>query len=283
MKGSSHKNIFDKLYEGLVNKLYDGFGNAITSTAGSGSKRLLDTNDPNVAALIGALSNPAAGTVLKFLTDMLAKWPDQSGGKVPVVQSSTPDTAAGDFAKISALEAKFAAPIDGMTPVVSGFRINVTAPIEETVPSSTSAYIAGDRLGPATGSAPKELTNMATANGRGGVITMLQCTLNKKSITPRLRIHFFNANDATLSADNFPWQEKYVDGTKRVAYYDLPALTTAIDATNSDCSRIQDLDVRIPYKCAANSTSLWYAVETLDGVTFQNDGKISLVVKAELN
>jgi hypothetical protein len=152
-------------------------------------------------------------------------------------------------------------------------------------PSSASgAYTIGDRVGPATGSAAAEIANMGLANGRGGNITMLRLSCNKKSVTPVIRVHFFNASDPTISADNAAWKESYADLSKRVGYYDLPAMTTATDTANTDCSRTQDMDVRIPYLCGAAGTSLYYALELVGGtLTLDNGTEFTLVCKAELN
>lgn len=158
-----------------------------------------------------------------------------------------------------------------------------TSTVEITGHSGTTAYTANSRVGPASGSAPAKLANCAIANGRGGVITMIRVSTNKKSITPRFRLHFFNAVDPTLSADNLSWQEKYADGSKRVGYVDIDALATGADTTNSDCSRAQNVEVRLPFKCAADSRDLWVAIEPLDAFTPQTNQLYSIVVKVEQN
>ena len=132
--------------------------------------------------------------------------------------------------------------------------------------------------------APTAITGMALANGRGGVISMLRLTCNVKSMAPVIRLHFFNATDPALAVDNAQWKELYADDSKRVGYYDMPAMSTAADTTNSNCSRTQDVDVRLPFVCAAASTSLWVAMELIGGTTaLTSVTEFTLVVKAELN
>jgi hypothetical protein len=164
--------------------------------------------------------------------------------------------------------------------------------LEITVPSASSAYAANSRISSASSSgsgnvaAPNEIPNAARANGGSGYITFLGVDTNKKSITPRLRVHFFSASPAglTLSGNGALYQEKYADAAYRVGYYDLPAMTTAGDSTNSDMSRVIDPSlVRLPYKCASNSTSLFWALECLDAFSGSASQKWSLRIKLDRN
>ena len=50
-----------------------------------------------------------------------------------------------------------------------------------------------------------------------------------------------SASDATVVADNLPWADYYANKEKMLGYYDLPAMTTAADATNSTMSRTFDM------------------------------------------
>jgi hypothetical protein len=125
---------------------------------------------------------------------------------------------------------------------------------------------------------------MATANGRGGTITKILLSVNKKSVTPVFRIHFFNANDATLSADNAAWQDKYADASKRAGYIDMLAMTTATDTTNSDMSRTYSADVNFDYLCTSTSTSMYWTLELIGGtLTLDNASEFTLKVTTRLN
>jgi hypothetical protein len=98
------------------------------------------------------------------------------------------------------------------------------------------------------------------------------------------RIHFFNANDATLSADNAAWQDKYADASKRAGYIDMLAMTTATDTTNSDMSRTYSADVNFDYLCTSTSTSMYWTLELIGGtLTLDNASEFTLKVTTRLN
>jgi len=153
--------------------------------------------------------------------------------------------------------------------------------ITRATPDAT-AYAANDAVTPAAGGL-SEITNVARIAGGSGYITQIRVSTNKKSITPRLRLHFFNASNPTISADNLPWQDKYADAAKRVTYVDLPAMVTAADTTNSDMSRTMDATVRVPFKCADATTSIFIAIETLDAFTPDAGQKFTIKLNTELN
>lgn len=120
-------------------RIYDKDGNGITSTDLGGGKRALDVNteltaniDPTGLATELTLDDikdaiesleatiaagkvqttpdlPSGAATEQGLDDILAKLPDQSGGKMPVVQAITPDTATGDLAKLATIDAKLPA------------------------------------------------------------------------------------------------------------------------------------------------------------------------------
>ena len=252
----------------------------------------MGTNEPNpLLAILGAIRD---------------KFPNQSGGKVPVVQastpdttagdlakistlytllngiinsskldiniksgnpSSTPDTSAGDLAKITALEAKFAALIDSQAPVIAGSR-SKTIKITFT---GIGAYSAHDALGTLV-----EIPAWAFANGRGGILRGCRICAAKKSITPQLRIHFFKAATATVAADNAQWKDLFVDDDIRAGFLDMPTMTTAADTVNSNCSRAMHDTygdaLSMMMNCAAPATSLWALIEVVSPGATAFDG-----------
>ena len=161
---------------------------------------------------------------------------------------------------------------------VGGKTTNVI--VEFTRTTGTDAYAANDTVLPAT-PALVEIPNVGRITGGSGYITEIRLSTNLKSITPRFRIHLFNASNPTISADNANWQDKYADVAKRVGYYDMPALNTAADASNSDMSRTMDATMRLPFICVG--TSLWYAIETLDAFTPSDSEKFSILLYVEQN
>lgn len=153
---------------------------------------------------------------------------------------------------------------------------------EFTRPADTTAYAANDVVSDSTGATTMQaLANAARVSGGSGYIVGIRVTTDKKSVTPRVRVHFYNTTGATLAADNAAWKEVYADVSKRVASWDLPAMTTGADTTNSDMSRAIDMTCRIPYTCAA--TSLYYVLETLDAFTPASGEKVTVTVFMDRN
>lgn len=153
---------------------------------------------------------------------------------------------------------------------------------EFTRPSDTTAYAANDVVSDSTSATTMQaLAAAARSTGIGGYITGVRVATDKKSITPRIRVHIWNTNGATLAVDNAAWKDLYADSSKRVGYVDLPAMITGADSTNSDNSRSLDLALRIPYTCAA--TSLYYVLETLDAFTPASGEKFTVTIFADRN
>lgn len=159
---------------------------------------------------------------------------------------------------------------------------SVIVSTEITTTASQGAYIANDAVLAAAGGV-SEIQNVGRLAGGSAYITGVRLSTDKKSITPRFRVHLFNANNPTVSADNAQWQEKYVDASKRLGYIDLPAMSTGADTTNSTMSRAVDETVRKLIACAAGQTSIWFALEALDGFTPDNSEKFTLVLSLERN
>ena len=155
---------------------------------------------------------------------------------------------------------------------------------EFTRPADTTAYTAGDVVSNSDATTvPVTLTSMGRVTGGSGYITGVRLTTNKKSITPRIRVHLFNVATATLAADNVAHKELYADASKRVGMFDLPAMTTGTDTTNSDMSRSVDFTQRIPFQCAADSSSLFYVLEAIDAFTPASGQKFTLSLNVEQN
>lgn len=158
----------------------------------------------------------------------------------------------------------------------------IAVAVEFTRPSDTNAYGLNDVVSDSTSATTMQaIANAGRVSGGSGYIVGIRISTDKKSITPQLRIHFFNTNGATVSADNANWQDKYADAGKRIGYYDMPAMTTAADTSNSDMSRTVDMTMRIPYVCAA--TSLYFVLETLTVFTPANGQKFTVTIFADRN
>jgi hypothetical protein len=134
-----------------------------------------------------------------------------------------------------------------------------------------------------TTTTPVTIANIFRVSGGSGYIRKLKISTDKKSITPRLRLHFFNSSSITVAADNAPFKEVYADTEKRLGYHDMPAMTTAVDSTNSDMSRSLDLDVSMEVNAAAGSRDLFVVYEALDAFIPASGQKFMLSVALDNN
>ena len=218
-----------------------------------------------------AVSTDAVGTVQQYLRGLVKLLAQGIGVTGTFWQTTQPVSLAAAPALVAS-EAHIGE-IGGKT---------LLASVEIIRGTSTTAYAANQTVLNAAGTL-SEITGVARINQGTGYITGIRVTTNAKSLTPRFRLHFFNASNPTFAADYASWKDLYADISKRIGYYDLPAMVTAADATNSDCSRTLDFTMRIPFNCAAATTSLFVGIETLDAFTPTNGQKITIVLNSELN
>lgn len=165
---------------------------------------------------------------------------------------------------------------------VGGRLLRVSA--EFTRPADTTAYTAGDVVSDSTSASTLiTLSNAVRVNAGSGYIVRASLTTDRKSITPRFRVHLFNATGATVSADNAAYREVYADASRRLGYFDLPAMLTPADTANSDMSRSLDNSIRFPFVAAAGTTSLFALLETLDAFTPASGQKFLLTLVVDCN
>ena len=165
---------------------------------------------------------------------------------------------------------------------VVGNLVRVSA--EFTRPGDTAPYGAGDIVSNSTSATTLlTLTNALRVAGGSGYIVRASLTTDKKSITPRIRVHLFNASDPTVAADNANHKELYADASKRLGFFDLPTMATAADASSSDMSRAMDNTVRHAVVAAAGSRNLYALLETLDAFTPANGEKFTLTLFVDCN
>lgn len=96
-------------------------------------------------------------------------------------------------------------------------------------------------------------SNFARVNAGSGYIVGARLVTDKKSVTPRFRVHLFNTSNPTLSADNAAHQSLYADESKRIGVFDLPAMSTPSDTTNSTLSGASDYTLRVPFVAATGN------------------------------
>ena len=155
-----------------------------------------------------------------------------------------------------------------------------TIPVSITRESNATPYTAGDVISSAAATVvpAMDFTTAGRVAGGSGYVVGATLITNVKSVVPRTRVHLFNVNTATVSGDNLPWRDLYADSSKRIGYFDLPAMTTGADSTNSDMSRTAAFDFRLPYICAAASRHIYAVLETLDAVTLTSGSALTLTL-----
>lgn len=161
--------------------------------------------------------------------------------------------------------------------VLMGGALNIVS-VELTRPADTTAYAAGDVVGTI-----QTVANFARVAGGSGYIVGARLSTDKKSITPRIRVHLFNSASPTLAAENVAWKELYADASKRLGYFDLPSMTTGTDTTNSDMSRAIDMTLRIPFKAAEGTKDIYFVLEALDAFTPASAQKFTLTLYGDTN
>jgi hypothetical protein len=165
---------------------------------------------------------------------------------------------------------------------VGGNAIQVA--VEFARPANTTAYAVGDVVSnDETTTTLMTFANFSRVNAGSGYIVGAKLVTDKKSITPRLRVHLYNVINPTVSGDNVAAQMKYADEGKYLGYIDLPSLVTFADTTNSDASHAVNFDIRIPYAAAAATRSIFAWLETLDVFGPASGQKFTLRLYADNN
>lgn len=166
----------------------------------------------------------------------------------------------------------------GAAPLAVAGRISSQA-VAFSLPAVAVAYAVDDILRP-VGSLIRFVDFFREAGGSGYIVAAGFST-NKRGLAFAPRLHLFNSSSPDLPADNAAYYEKYADASKRLRYFDLPALATATDA-NADMSRAIATDLRIPVVAAPGSRDLWLAVQVLSA-GFTPDANQSVTVSLTLD
>lgn len=166
---------------------------------------------------------------------------------------------------------------------VKGRKVQVAA-TELTRPANTTAYTAGDVVSnDAATTTLLSFASFARVNAGSGYIVGARLATDKKSITPRFRVHLYNASNPTVAADNAAHKTLYADLGKRIGSFDLPAMTTPVNTTDSTESITQDMTLRIPFFAAAATRTIYALLETLDDFSPANAQKFTLTLIGELD
>lgn len=121
-----------------------------------------------------------------------------------------------------------------------------------------------------------EVPNWARANGRSATIREMRLSINNNAIAPQFEVHFYNAADATVAADNASWTEIAAEYAKRAGYITFPsACAKATGSGTIDMVRCVhdggDVGMGLSKEicCAAGSSSIWIKLKLLTtGISF---------------
>ena len=252
---------------------------------------------PTALGTGGGLKVDGSGTAIPVSGTITATVADQSGTDI-TTPTAMPAGGAGIRGWLSAIWTKINASLavtlatapalvagEAHIGEIGGNTIAVS--VEFTRESNATPYAAGDVISSSAGSPVLlELPNAVRVNAGTAYVTGCAVVFNVKSVTPRIRVHFFNASPAAgnISGDNLPVKELYADASKRLRYIELPAMVTAADVTNSDMSRsFITPPPWLPVQAAAGSRSIFVLLETLDAVTLTSGSKVTVVATFDNN
>lgn len=120
--------------------------------------------------------------------------------------------------------------------------------------------------------------NIFRVNGASALLVLARVVVNVKSVTPVLRLHFFNASNPVISGDNLQHQELYADTPKRLGYLELPAMETAANTASSDMSRSINNSGTLILTAASNSRNLYALLETRSALTLTALSKLTIAL-----
>lgn len=144
----------------------------------------------------------------------------------------------------------------------------VISQTEFTRPADTTAYAALDTVCNSTGSpAALIFTGVARVAAGSGYITRGRIMTSQTTCTARFRLHLFTVTPTPI-ADNSPYTLLYANRANRIGVLDFHGLRT--EGAGSTAANQQNVTDRLPFVCAAASTTIYGILETLDAFTPAN-------------
>jgi len=150
-----------------------------------------------------------------------------------------------------------------------------------TRPANVTAYASKDAVSDAT-SSPNVLTftDIARVNGGTGYIVKARLETDQSTNVARFRLHLFNTAPTAIN-DNAPYTLLWANRAARIGYVDFDGCQT--EGTGSDCANAVNDTVRLHFKCAADSRTLYGIKETLDAFTPASGQNFYVALSAELD
>lgn len=140
--------------------------------------------------------------------------------------------------------------------------------------TNNTAYVANQVINNLTsGASNRALSNVARAVGSSGYLKLILMCANT-SVTPRIRVHLYDAAPQTAKNDAATWALDYTnDASKYLGYVDM-------DAFNGGVASATTL---LPYKANAASKDIYYELQTLDAFTPASGTSYTLKVIPDQN
>lgn len=157
-----------------------------------------------------------------------------------------------------------------------------------TRPSNTTAYAAGDVVGPVTTDAVETLSGVGRTNGGTGRIVAAILETNLATVTNgTFRVHLFNTS-FTPEADNAAFASLHANRAYYQGYFDfniLVADSASAAAAVAQLRNATDIDNGIPldFECASGDSALYAVIVALAAYTPASAQvfRLSLVVEQD--
>lgn len=142
-------------------------------------------------------------------------------------------------------------------------------------PSDTTAYAAGDVVGPVTTPAAMSFPKAARAQAGSGRIVELMLAFDLETITlATFRLHFFNAV-LTPQADNAAFTGVSTNPASYLGYVDPVILVTQAGGTLGQIRHVFGTSP-FNYQCADGGTGLWVVITALAAYVPKSAGIVRL-------
>lgn len=157
---------------------------------------------------------------------------------------------------------------------------------ETTMLYPANPHVAGDAVaGTTSNSSTAALRGLAVArvSGGSGYLTKVKMWTDQAACTARFRVHFYTVEAPTgaIVGDDAQMTQLYLNKAQELGYIDLPAMASG--AAGSTAAYAACYWARLPFKCEAGDTKIYYRYETLDAFTPDATQKYYLEVGAEQN
>lgn len=155
-----------------------------------------------------------------------------------------------------------------------------------TRPSNTTAYAAGDVVGPVTTAAVQTLSGAARANGGSGRIVGATLETNNATVTNgTFRVHVYNAS-FTPDADNAAFALQHTQRAAYQGYFDFNILVADSASAEGAIAQLRvatDVDNGLPldFECAAGNTALYAVIVALGAYTPASAQVFQLTIAVE--